>query len=98
MGTLSQPGKYEILEVAGKGNMAVVYKAHDPFADKNVAIKLCQATEDQSGGKIALKLFYNEAQTAGTLEHPNILTILDAGEMLKLGWILERLRTRGYIK
>ncbi len=88
METISQLGKYEILEVAGEGNMAVVYKAHDPFADKNVAIKLCQATEDQSGGRIALKLFYNEAQTAGTLDHPNILSILDAGEQDNMPYIV----------
>ena len=88
METISHLGKYEILEIAGKGNMAVVYKAHDPFANKNVAIKLCQATEDQSGGKIALKLFYNEAQTAGTLDHPNILSILDAGEQDNMPYIV----------
>ena len=75
-----QIGKYEILEVAGEGNMAVVYKGHDPFSDSDVAIKLCQATDDQSGGKLARKLFFNEAHTAGALDHPNILSILDAGE------------------
>ncbi len=80
MTKIKQLGKYEVLEIAGKGNMAVVYKAHDPFADLDVAIKLCQATEDQSGGKIARKLFFNEAHTAGALDHPNILSVLDAGE------------------
>lgn len=80
MQKITQLGKYEVLGVAGKGNMAVVYKAHDPFADRDVAIKLCQATADQSGGKIARKLFFNEAHTAGALDHPNILSVLDAGE------------------
>jgi len=80
MTELKQIGRYSILDVAGEGNMAVVYRAHDTFTDQTVAIKLCQASEEESGGKIARKLFFNEAKTAGALEHPNIMAILDAGE------------------
>jgi len=80
MTELKQIGRYSILDVAGEGNMAVVYRAHDTFTDQTVAIKLCQATEEENGGKIARKLFFNEAKTGGALEHPNILAILDAGE------------------
>lgn len=75
-------GKYTILGVAGRGNMGVVYAGHDPFVDRKVAIKLCFA--DNQGAfpnRIARKLFLNEAQTAGSLDHPNILKVYEAGEL-----------------
>jgi serine/threonine protein kinase len=75
----SQIGKYEVIAVAGEGNMGTVYEGHDPFTDTRVAIKLCPVTEG-SGFKLARKMFFNEAHTAGALEHPNILSIRDAGE------------------
>ena len=75
----SQIGKYEVITVAGEGNMGTVYEGHDPFADARVAIKLCPITEG-SGFKLARKLFFNEAHTAGSLNHPNILSVRDAGE------------------
>lgn len=74
-----QIGKYHIIGVAGHGNMGTVYVGHDPFSDTHVAIKVCSVTAD-SGFKIARKLFFNEAHTAGGLDHPNILSVLDAGE------------------
>lgn len=79
MSTPEQIGKYTITGVAGKGNMAVVYGGHDPFTDEDVAIKVCPVTSDSSF-KIARKLFFNEAHTAGSLDHPNILSVRDGGE------------------
>lgn len=75
----SQIGKYEIIAVAGEGNMGTVYEGHDPFTDSRVAIKLCPVTEG-SGFRLARKMFFNEAHTAGALDHPNILSVRDAGE------------------
>lgn len=75
----AQIGKYEIVGVAGKGNMGTVYEGYDPFTDTKVAIKLCPITEG-SGFRLARKMFYNEAHTAGALDHANILSVLDAGE------------------
>jgi len=74
-----QIGKYQIVGVAGRGNMGTVFVGHDPFSDAQVAIKVCSVTTG-SGFKIARKLFFNEAHTAGGLDHPNILSVLDAGE------------------
>lgn len=74
-----QIGKYHVVGVAGRGNMATVFVGHDPFSDTHVAIKVCPVTAG-SGFKIARKLFLNEAHTAGSLDHPNILSVLDAGE------------------
>lgn len=67
-------GKYEILDIAGRGNMGIVYVAHDPFEDRRVAVKV-SAMRDNNGTstakRIARKLFFNEAHTAGVLEHKN---------------------------
>jgi serine/threonine protein kinase len=79
MSTPEQIGKYTITGVAGEGNMAIVYTGHDPFTDEEVAIKVCPVAAG-SGFKIARKLFFNEAHTAGSLEHPNILSVRDGGE------------------
>lgn len=75
-------GKYHIVGVAGEGNMGIVYVGYDPFADRDVAIKVCTGLDEGNGARqrMARKLFFNEAHTAGALEHPNILRVLDAGE------------------
>jgi eukaryotic-like serine/threonine-protein kinase len=78
-------GKYEILGIAGKGGMGLVYSAYDPVIDRKVAIKIRNrnttnntvSTEAHSL-KAEQKLFLNEAQAAGALDHPNILKIYDA--------------------
>jgi eukaryotic-like serine/threonine-protein kinase len=74
-------GKYEIQEQIGRGSMGVVYKGYDPFADREVAVKVAmsEALNDKESGERYRKMFFNEAHTAGTLKHPNIVEILDAG-------------------
>lgn len=75
-------GKYPVLGVAGQGAMGVVYTAYDPFTDRNVAIKLCSLGKDgpRARSRIAHKLFFNEAHTAASLDHPGLVKVLDAGE------------------
>ncbi|MEX2525913.1 MAG: serine/threonine-protein kinase, partial [Gammaproteobacteria bacterium] len=73
-------GKYEILEEVGKGSMGTVYSAHDPFADRTVALKVAHphfTSEDTEGARFR-KLFFNEAHAAGVLDHPSILSLYDA--------------------
>jgi eukaryotic-like serine/threonine-protein kinase len=70
-------GKYEILEVVGRGGMGVVYKAVDPEIGRLVAIKMMTSTVLNNPG--LRKCFYREAQAAGKLQHPNIVTIHDLG-------------------
>ena len=74
-------GKYEIKEQVGRGSMGVVYKGYDPFSDKNIAVKVAmsESLNDKESGERYRKMFFNEAHTAGTLKHPNIVDILDAG-------------------
>jgi serine/threonine protein kinase len=75
-------GKYEVIGCVGRGSMGVVYSGHDPYADRKVAIKVCSITDENEShpSRLAKKLFFNEAHTTGSLDHPNILTVLDAGE------------------
>jgi serine/threonine protein kinase len=77
---LSRLGKYEIVKQVGKGATATVYLAHDPFAQRAVAIKVVEAAVFQNGesGRIARKLFVTEASFAGKLKHPHIVQIYDA--------------------
>ena len=74
-------GKYEVLDEIGRGSMGVVYRAYDPYIDREVAVKvaLADVLKDASTGERFRKMFFNEAHTAGMLRHPNILDIFDAG-------------------
>ena len=60
--------------------MGTVYVGHDPVIDRNVAIKLFITSEVELGSEAAQKMFLNEAQVVGALDHPNILRIYDAGD------------------
>ena len=77
----SSLGKYQILKKIGAGNMASVYLGHDPFIDRPVAIKVASPDKlpGDDDGELYKQLFFNEAQTAGLLKHPNITAIYDAG-------------------
>ena len=75
-------GKYELRSVIGRGNMGTVYRAYDPFGDRDVAIKVCSVSRvnSETEHRMFRRLFFNEAHTAGALSHPNILAVYDAGE------------------
>jgi len=71
-------GKYEILAEQGRGGMGVVYKARDRVLGRIVALKTL--TLELVDSPDSLKRFYREAQAAGGLQHPNLVTIFDLGE------------------
>ncbi len=75
-------GKYEIINEIGKGTTGDVYLSHDPYYGRDVAIKVYHAdtSAESNAAQIAKKMFFNEAQIVGKLQHPNILPIYDAGE------------------
>lgn len=73
-------GRYEILEELGQGAMGRVYRARDPLIDRPVAIKTVPIEQLQQEGRDAEARFLREAQSAGRLSHPNIVTIYDVGE------------------
>jgi hypothetical protein len=74
---LTKIGRYQIIEELGRGAMGVVYRGFDPTIGRTVAIKTLQL--DTCDPEL-LARFRREAQTAGVLSHPNIVTIYDAGE------------------
>ena len=70
-------GKYEIIAEIGRGAMGAVYKARDPLIDRLVALKTI--TGGPSAQTNLLDRFYQEARSAGALQHPNIVTIYELG-------------------
>ncbi|MEE2984408.1 MAG: serine/threonine-protein kinase [Pseudomonadota bacterium] len=73
--------KYDVTSVLGKGSMGVVYKGHDAYVDRPVAIKVATIAEAESDGEsMAKRMFINEARSVGQLDHPNILKVYEAGE------------------
>jgi serine/threonine protein kinase len=78
---LGQLGKYRIDSVLGKGAMGVVYKAFDPAIERVVALKTIRKEMfSESEQQELIGRFKNEAQAAGRLNHPNIVTVYDYGE------------------
>jgi len=73
-------GRYEIKGELGKGAMGIVYLAVDPNIGRQVALKTMRVDVLGADTPDALKRFQNEARAAGVLNHPNIVTIYDAGE------------------
>ncbi|HEY6252198.1 MAG TPA: serine/threonine-protein kinase, partial [Candidatus Angelobacter sp.] len=73
-------GRYEIIGELGRGAMGVVYKAQDPTIGRTVALKTMRLDVHGLETEDVLRRFKNEARAAGLLNHPNIVTIYDAGE------------------
>ncbi len=88
---MSKPmlGRYEIEKELGKGAMGVVYYGKDPKIGRTVAIKTLALSEEFEADELQdVKLrFFREAETAGRLNHPNIVSIYDAGEEHDLAYI-----------
>ncbi|MCG8324730.1 MAG: serine/threonine-protein kinase, partial [Thiotrichales bacterium] len=82
-------GRYEVEKELGKGAMGVVYLGKDPQIARTVAIKtmaLSQEFEEDELDEVKER-FFREAQTAGRLNHPNIVAIYDVGEEHDLAYI-----------
>ncbi|HWZ41927.1 MAG TPA: serine/threonine-protein kinase [Candidatus Saccharimonadales bacterium] len=73
-------GRYEVIGELGRGAMGVVYKAQDPNIGRVVALKTMRLDTHGLDTEDMLRRFRNEARAAGLLNHPNIVTIYDAGE------------------
>lgn len=74
-------GKYDVVDVLGKGSMGIVYRGHDAYVDRPVAIKLATNTDSSEDGEsMAKRMFVNEARSAGRLDHAHILKVYEAGE------------------
>jgi eukaryotic-like serine/threonine-protein kinase len=78
---LKKIGRYKILGELGRGAMGVVYKAEDPNLDRAVALKTIILDKDAEGRAEYHKRFFVEAKAAGKLNHANIVTTYDFGEV-----------------
>ena len=72
-------GRYQIESVLGKGAMGVVYLARDPVIGRRVALKTLSIPADAEEAEEFRQRFLREAQAAGLLTHPGIVTVFDAG-------------------
>jgi serine/threonine-protein kinase len=90
-GQIEKPmlGRYQVEKELGKGAMGVVYLGRDPKINRVVAIKTMALSQEFDEDELAdvKERFFREAETAGRLNHPNIVTIFDAGEEHDLAYI-----------
>ncbi len=86
---MEQIGRYRILDELGRGAAGIVYRAQDPAIGRIIAIKtirLSDITDEAERARLRERLF-REAQSAGILSHPNIVTIYDIAEANGLAYI-----------
>ena len=76
---MRQVGRYEIVRELGRGGMGVVYLAHDTLLKRQVAIKSvvqAKSPEEPASGD-TVRRFIREAQSAASLNHPNLVATYD---------------------
>ena len=98
-GAVEKPmlGRYQVEKELGKGAMGVVYLGKDPKIGRVVAIKTMALSQEFEAEELTevKERFFREAETAGRLSHPNIVTIYDAGEEHDLCFIAMELLKGG---
>jgi serine/threonine-protein kinase len=74
-------GRYQVIRKLGQGSMGVVYLGRDPYINRDVSIKISRPNSNVPGEKLEKfrERFFLEAQAAGSLLHPNIVAVYDAG-------------------
>ncbi|MGC4059570.1 MAG: serine/threonine-protein kinase [Aquabacterium sp.] len=77
MPSIGHIGRYALKYVIGEGGLGTVYAAHDPLLSRLIAIKTLHV--DMTSAEQFDALFLNEAKAAGSLNHPHIVTMYDAG-------------------
>src|SRR5262245_28532050 len=85
---MEQLGRYRIVDELGRGAMGVVFRALDPSIGREVALKTIRLGECASVERNRHRdRLFREARAAGTLSHPGIVTIFDAGEQEGVAFI-----------
>src|SRR5688500_1313716 len=79
-------GRYKILNPIGGGGMANVYLARDVILEIDVAIKVLRF--DYANDESFIKRFHREAQSAASIDHPNIVSIYDVDEEDEIYYIV----------
>lgn len=92
-GKMKNLGKYKITSILGKGAMGIVYRALDPDINREVAVKTIRfdLVSEEDDREEMMERFMREAQAAGKLTHPNIITIYDVGREKEMTYIVMQL-------
>ena len=94
---LTQLGRYQLKRVIGRGAMGLVYEGLDPRLERTVAVKTILKShmlDETMAGEYSAR-FVREAQAAGRLNHPNIVTVFDFGEQDEVAYlVMEFIRGR----
>lgn len=77
--TIGHVGRYALKYCIGEGGLGTVYAAHDPLLSRLIAIKTMQIDLPEQDREQFNAMFLNEAKAAGSLSHPHIVTVYDAG-------------------
>src|SRR5688572_24555677 len=72
-------GRYQILELVGRGGMGELYRAYDSVLDREVAVKVMLADFSNDTEQMRPR-FYREAKAAAKLQHRNIVTVFEFAE------------------
>src|SRR3990172_5766979 len=90
-------GRYEIVKEIGRGGMAIVYLANDPFFERQVAVKVIsrKLAEEESDFEQFRARFQREAKVIAALEHTGIAPVYDDGEKDGEPYIVMRYMTGG---
>jgi CHASE2 domain-containing sensor protein/tRNA A-37 threonylcarbamoyl transferase component Bud32 len=90
IGPGSRFGRYQIERHLGRGGMGDVYVVRDAIINRRAALKTIRPDKDLSTQQVIemRQRFFREAQTAGQLTHPNIVTVYDVGEELGMSYIV----------
>src|SRR3954449_351843 len=75
-GSLGTFGRFQLRELLGDGGFGQVFQAYDPRLDRDLALKVLRQPEP---GERVMQRFFREARAAARLEHPNIVSVFDAG-------------------
>jgi len=93
--TIGHIGRYALKQQLGEGGLGTVYAAYDPILSRTIAVKTLHLSVAEGDRATLDKLFLNEARAAAGLNHPNIVTVYDAGLSEQGVYIaMERLRGR----
>ncbi len=92
----SRVGRYEIIDELGRGGMAIVYLARDPYMDRQVAVKLLPRQLSPSESLQAR--FQREAKIVASLEHPAIVPVHDFGEYNEQPFLVMRYMVGGSLR
>jgi serine/threonine-protein kinase len=86
----SRFGRYEVEKHLGRGGMGDVYLVRDTIINRKAALKTIRDDTNLDPRQVIemRQRFYREAQTAGKLTHPNIVTVYDVGEELGMSYIV----------